>query len=478
MLMEQDNGQFFQTLRLVLRVCGLACLCAFWLSGCVAFRQPLPSQLPEQIPEEWAADVAIDKLPMTTSLMDLLGEQPLLRQHLDEALKHNPNLRATALRLQSAGYMLAGTGSQRRPQISAEFSSGRGNQNIDVETGKRKTSNSRQLSLGVSWELDIWGRLANEQQAAQQTVLAQQYHYLHIRDALAARVIQAWIEQVAIRRSLDIETNRVAFLQRIETVLSDRYKSGIGHLDELSVARSRTEIAIADLSARHTALRRAMRKLEVLIGRYPRGILATGMELPEIQPPPVAIPATVLLNRPDIQASLAQLQSASHRSRAADKAILPELRLSAQVFRQAAHLNGLGDATSAWHLLGGLFQPLFAGGRITNTSKALRVEAEAALMDLRATVLQALSEVEDAFDVDRDLARQIQALEVAVTESAASSDYYESRYNQGLADMQSLLIAKEQELSVRIRLHEAEAERWSNRVDLALALGAGVGGEN
>lgn len=466
---------FSQNIRLALLVFVLFCTCAVCLSGCVAFRKPVPTQLAENIPSSWAADANIEKFPITASLVDLIGEERVLRQLIDEALKNNPNLKATALRLKSAGYMLTGSRSKLLSQVNAEFSKGRDNQEVDTETGKQKTSDSNRLSFGVSWELDIWGRLANEHMASQQAVLAQEYDYLHIRDALVSRVIQAWMEQIAIRRSLDIEKERVAVLQRIETVLIERYKSGIGNLDELSVAKSRTEIAKADLSARNAALLRSIRKLEVLLGRYPKGDVVSGIDLPEIKSPPVPIPSTVLLNRPDIQATLARVESASNTSRTADKAILPELHISGQVFRQATDLNSLGEAASYWNLLGSLFQPLFEGGRIVSESKAMRKEAEASLMDLHEVVLQALKEVEDAFGAERDLTTQSQALEVAVTESETSSHYYEDRYLQGLDTIQSLLLAKEQEMSVRIRLNEVVAERWSNRIDLALALGVGIG---
>ncbi len=253
-----SNSHFLQTLRLAPLAYLLFSVCVFSLPGCTAFHKPFPAKLPERIPETWTADVAVEKLPITTSLFDLLGEQPVLRQLIDEALKNNPNLQATALRLKSAGYMLAGLHSKRLPQVSAEFSRARDNQGIDIETGKHETSNSHHLSLGVSWELDIWGRLADEHKASQQTVIAQQYDYLHIRDALVARIIQAWIEQIVIRRSVDIEKERVAVLHRIETALIDRYRSGIGNLDELSAANSRTEIAKADLSARNAALLRSI----------------------------------------------------------------------------------------------------------------------------------------------------------------------------------------------------------------------------
>lgn len=286
----------------------------------------------------WAAVAETEDLPITAGLVDLAGENRLLRQLVDEALANNPNLKATAHRLKAAEYFMAASRSNIFPQIDAEFTRERGNQGVDPETGMQRTANANRLSLGVRWELDIWGRLADDHAASRQAVIAQEYEYLNIRDALAARVIQAWIEQVGVRRSIAIENERITVLQRIETMLVERYQNGIGNLDELSAAKTRTEIARADLSARSAALLRSIRKVEVLLGRYPKGYLASGIHLPEMQPPRVHIPTAVLLHRPDVHAALARVESATNASRASAKARLPGLHLSGQVFRQATEL--------------------------------------------------------------------------------------------------------------------------------------------
>ncbi len=82
--------------------------------------------------------------------------------------------------------------------------------------------------------------------------------------------------------------------------------------------------------------------------------------------------------------------------------------------------------------------------------------------------------VEDSLDLDRELAVQSTALESAVRESKSSSDYFAERYRLGLDSIQNLLIAKEQEMLVKIRLNQVAFQRLSNRIDLALALGIGM----
>jgi len=327
----------------------------------------------------------------------------------------------------------------------------------------------------VSWEIDIWGRLANEYSAAKQEVTAKEKDFLQARDALAARTIQAWINQFADRRAKGIEKERLAVLQHIEEVVIQRYRDGLGSLDEYSTARSRTQIARADLSTRQANLDRSVRALEILLGRYPGGQLSSGKAWPTLPMPIVDMPAAALLLRPDIQAGLARVEAARNLARAADKARLPLLSLSGEIFRTGTRISDIGSATTYWGVLGSLFQPLFQGGRLRDEARAKHSEAMAAIEDLHAIVLRSLSEVENALTLEKELAVQIVALGSAVEESEKSSRYYVYRYRQGLDSIQSLLIAREQEMAVKMRLNQLKADRLGNRIDLALAVGAGIG---
>ena len=145
--------------------------CPLLLTACSLAGQTQPVQLPEDLPTTWSTDIKVDDLPLAAGLIDLIGEEQLLRQLIEEAMENNPNLKATALRLKAAGYMLADPRSRLWPEITADFSRGRNNQKEDEETGELVNANTHRLSLGVSWELDIWGRLANECTASEQAVL-------------------------------------------------------------------------------------------------------------------------------------------------------------------------------------------------------------------------------------------------------------------------------------------------------------------
>jgi NodT family efflux transporter outer membrane factor (OMF) lipoprotein len=425
----------------------------------------------------WSGEANIEELPITKNLLDVLNEDQL-QVLVQEALNNNPNLNATAHRLRAATFLLGDSLSRLLPQVNGEYSDGRNNQGVDAATGKNRVTHSHRISLGISWEIDLWGRLAEEYNGSKQDVLAKEQEYLLARDALAARVIQSWINTIGLKRSVAIEQERLAVLEHIRNVLTKRYKNGLGNLDEISTAAGRAEIAKADVSGQQTAFLREKRAMELLLGRYPQGNFSLQDRLPEVLPPPVHPPAVVLLHRPDTLAALARVESARLLADSAEKARLPQINLSGQLFRDTSHLSNLGSATSYWNMLGSLLQPIFDGGRLKAAAQASQSEFLASVMDLRATVLRAMQEVENGFALERDFKAQVHALKIAVRESEQSSHYYIQRYRQGLDTIQNLLIAREQEMAVKSRLNQVVTDRLSNRIDLALALGVGLGDDH
>ena len=443
----------------------LGILVVLLLSGCATNRND-SAGLPRDLPKAWTVETSA--LPVSITLLEMVDDDGV-RRLVNEALENNRDLGATAKRLEAQGYLLGLSRAQRLPRANGTFSAGRSNlENFEAT--------SYRVGLGLTWELDVWGRLADEYAASKRAWYATEQDWLAARDALAARVIQTWLEQIYSRRAIVIENERIEILQTVESLLMQRYRGGTGNLDELSTARSRTEIAKADLSVLHTALNESVRRLEILLGRYPSGKLSSGTTLPTIKRPWSGIPADVLLNRPDVQSALLKVESADFSTRAAKKERLPNIELSTQIFRETATLDRIGSTANSWSLLGSLFQPLFEGGRIRSTINARISESDAARLELHAVILRALKEVEDGLDLERQLLLQADALAVASAESKSSSAYYADRYRQGLDSLQSWLIAKEQETAVRLRLTEVQGQLLLNRVDLALALGGGIGG--
>ncbi len=374
--------------------------------------------------------------------------------------------------------LLTDTRARRWPSIGAALSTTHDNQAIDPYSGRRSSQRLHQAGIDINWELGIWGRLAAEHAAAQFDHQARAATYQAARDALGARVIQIWCAAVGSHRALQAEKERLSNLQVIEETLIRRYEQGLGDLDELSTARVRTRVACADLDARREDYRRQLRRMEVLLGRYPQARWTAATRLPVIASPPAAVPVRVLTNRPDVLAALNRLDAAGQAAMAAQKAQLPEIRLSARAFRIGDLPADLSGATTLWQVFGVLTQPLFQGGRLRDAAAARDLDARAAVADLHRTIVTAINEVEDRFDREHHLALQETTLRAAVADAAQSRQYFERRYRFGLDTILNMLIAREQEAGIKLRLIDVQVSRLSNRIGLALALGMHVPAED
>ncbi len=438
------------------------------LNGC-AGRIPAPV-LPEDIPAQWAGQETAPILPITNGLLDLVPD-PVIGELVQEALDNNPDLKVTALRLKASRLLLTDTRARRWPSIEAGLSKTHDNRKIDPYSGRRSSHRSHQAGFDITWELDIWGRLAAEHAAARSNHQARAETYQSARDALGARVVQIWCTAVGSRQALQAEEDRLANLQAIEATLIRRYEQGLGSLDELSTARARTRVALSDLSARRDDHQRQLRRMEVLLGRYPQARWTAATRLPVIESPPAAVPVRVLASRPDVRAALNRLDAAGQAAIAAQKALLPEIRLSARAFRIGSSPGDLSGATTLWQIVGGLTQPLFQGGRLRDAAAARHLDARAAVAELHRTILTAVNEVEDRFGREYHLALQENTLNAAMSDAAQSRRYFERRYRAGLDTILNLLIAREQETGITLRLIDVRVSRLSNRIDLALAMG-------
>ncbi len=466
---------------------GLFLCLALWILGTGCASRPEPAILPEDLPATWSEvtksgqitpnpaqsiQVGSEDLEVTSSLLDLIND-PQITALVEEALANNPDLKATAARLKASGFLLSQTGSQRLPEISAGATRGRNNQTPDA-LGNPEARNNYQISANLSWELDIWERLTDLHQAQVLSHEALAREYTRAYDALAARVIQAWINCVATYQTLKIEQERHTALEKIETALVLRYREGLGSLEDYSAARTRAQVAKANVSSRTETHHRALRALDVLAGRYPRAEKFPSDTLPAICKAPVLPPGTTLKNRPDIQAALARIDADLLTALAAKKNRLPALRLVSEVSKTSFSSSNLDTASSLWSLAAGLTQPIFQGNRLKDEAQAKAAEADAAVYNLAQTVLRAMKEVEDTLNAEASLAFQETALATATLEAAKTTDYFLTRYRNGLDNIQTLLIAQEQEMNIKTSLTDIKAARMTNRIDMALALGMGV----
>ncbi len=444
---------------------------ALVFTGCGAARpgaDVVAADVWQTLPAQWSAAPSDQPGgPLTAHFLTLI-EDTRLEALIAEAFEANHDLLASARRLDAAVRGLIETKASSWPELVAELRRTRTNLTFDgtIATEER-------LVLASSWEIDLWGRLAKLDRANVAEVERLALDFAAARDALGARVIQSWLELVSIRSALQVEETRVVILERLQATIQRRYRTGIGTLDDLAVARAATDVAMANVVALHAEREAARRALEVYLGRPPRASLSGTATWPEIGSVQVGYPLSALLARNDVAAAVRRLEAADAAAAAAVRARLPSLRLSAEGGRgRGTTVSDAISVGSAWTLLTGVTQPIFQRGLLRARSDARRLEFEAASEELVAVVWRAAAEVEDALAREQALLRQRSLLTSAAAKTARAIRIQEERYRLGLSSVVELLSTRSNELDLRRQVIAMEAELLGNRIALALAVGA------
>ncbi|MEM9593769.1 MAG: TolC family protein [Acidobacteriota bacterium] len=426
-------------------------------------------EIVEELPPDWSAESQVG--PITRHLLDLIDD-PQLHDLVHEALEANQDLRALSHRLRASRRLLVETRAASSPVVSTRYAPGRGNQVFDA-LGEPGVQTRHRAAVDVSWEIDLWGRLADLHGAEVARTEAQAAEVAAARDLLGARVIQDWVTAVSLHRAIALEVERLLVLERLQATITRRYLRGLAGPDDLAAARLEAELARTTMAALEGELETAHRGIELLLGRTPRGLLASADTLPSVHRVNPGIPATALAHRPDVIAALLRLRSADAAAAAAAKALLPSLQLNGELALDAATLPDLPGAATLWNLVGGLVQPVFQRGALRARSESSQWELRAAWEDYRSAVRRALAEVENALALERSLMRQRDHLATAMHEAERNAQVFEGRYRAGLASILELLQAEGQKMDLRRQALEVHGELLRNRVTLALAVGAG-----
>ena len=406
------------------------------------------------------------------------------------AAQDSPSVAQAAARLRIAQAQARAARADFSPQVSAGFNAARQRQNLaglgpigelplapgDAagESASFTTSNFG-LSLDISWELDLWGRIAAQSAAARADFLASRENLRAVRQSVAAQTARLYFTVTEARAQVDLAERTAATIGEIARQINNRADAGIAAPSDRLLANANLESARSGLQQRREALERATRQLEVLLRDYPAGGIATASVLPEVPPPaPAGLPADLLKRRPDILASELALHAAGYRLTAAERTLLPNIALTGSAGTASAELgNLLSGGSVVWTIAGRVLQPIFQAGRIraqVDIVEGQRAEAIEAYAD---TVLRALAEVETALAVDTLLAQRESALDAAASAAEGAVAISFNRYREGIDPFLAVLESQQRALDSRSAYLAARRARLENRIDLHLALGGG-----
>jgi multidrug efflux system outer membrane protein len=456
-----------------------AVLFSFLVSACTL--GPDYSRPPVSVPANYRG---VTGAPAAESFADLpwfdVFRDPVLQELVREALSNNYDLRIAAARVEEARAQIGIVRSFLYPQIN--FGGNGSVQQVSRVTdppesfGANRNFQNLLLGFSLAWELDVFGRIRREAEAATAIYLATEQAQRGVLITLVADVAQSYftlreldLELEIGRRTLKLNDETVRFYQ-------SRFERGVSNKLEVDWAisnRSRTGSTIPELE-RQIAIQE--NQINLLLGRNP-GPIPRGAALTEqYYPPsiPAGLPSALLERRPDIKAAEDLLVASNADIGAAKALFFPNFSLTSTLGSASHDLSNIGDKHAAiWSVAGGVLQPVFQGWRITSNYEAVKARFEQAVAQYQRSAQNGYREVADALVSIEKLEGVRQELETSVRALEDASRLSRLRYDTGLANYLEILFADQQLFDQELLLARARGGQLNAVVQFYRSLGGG-----
>jgi NodT family efflux transporter outer membrane factor (OMF) lipoprotein len=464
------------------KITTLSLAAMLFLSGCASQLKNLPDEAQIAVPEKWktaeslanakSVEIAEEEVETKAVLNGWLSAfaDADLNQHVQAALKNNPDLLSSAATLRSAIEQVTINGSNLWPNVSASVSKNRTDTDEDgISTEIRTVSGS----LDISWEADIWGKLSQRKKAAAYSALAQGELFKAAELSLVANVSRAWYNLVTNKLQLDLAQSRLDSFKNTAALIEENYERGLRSALDVYLSRTDVQIQISSLQDSQFNYIQSLRAFKTLLGDYPDTNLEFSAKLPTLSGDvPAGLPAELLTRRPDVKASQLAYKSQIATAKAANRDRYPSISFRGSIGDSRDSFNKLFENDNmVVTLISGIAQPVFQAGALRSREDQARYQAESAYASLVKTTLSAFEEVENSLSRESLLVEQHRAIKEAVELAQGGLDLALDRYQSGienyttvLESQRRLFDSKRNELNIRNALLQ-------NRIGIHLALG-------
>lgn len=451
------------------RLATVCCAMAF-MAGCANLDRPEDTALYEQamsgthVPDQWTASTAAAAFsPQWAGFADG-GTLTVL---INEALANNIDLRVAASRMQQAAHQARLAGADLMPTVGIGARAA-----TDPTPGSAFSANGYAILL--NWEIDLWGRARAQKLSGEAGYRSAEADYAYARQSIGALTARSWL--AALEAS-----GQLSLAQEIEGATDEQlklvqYRRRIGKVSEMDVAYWSEQVAAAAdvVAQREQARAQALRALELILGRYPAGVVEANETIPDAPPLlPPGLPLDLLDRRPDLVAARERLVAAYFGAEEAKAARLPNISIFAGAGRFTKDYSGLATSMQSWVFPVGasLSWPLFDGGR-SQVTLELRTEQQREALALYArAILTAMGEVENGLTGEQQLAQRERSIQRQYSESRRALELARVQRQIGQFDDFDVLQRKRDLLRVQGDLMHIRAQRLVQRVNLHLALG-------
>jgi multidrug efflux system outer membrane protein len=404
-----------------------------------------------------------------------------LQKLVRTAMAQNYDLRLAVARIDAARANLGLARSNQFPQFNAgaDLTTTRNSSNGGAaflgQAGRSRSVGEVFLSL-LNFEIDVWGRLRKETQAARAQLRSSEEDRRTVTISVVSDVATAYFNLLELDMELDIANRTLAVRENSLRLIQARQQGGVATMLDVRQAEQLVYQASQTIPDTERLIEQNENLISLLLGDnpgpIPRGTPLTQQEeLPSVPP---GLPSSLLERRPDIRSAEQLLVAQNALVSAARAAYFPRISLTGVFGFQSDSLSNLFSGPSRfWSFIPDVSQPIFTAGRLKSNVNFEIAQREFALAQYQQTIQTAFSEVSDAL-VQYRRVREIrteQELLVSVTRDASRLAYL--RYEGGVDTLLNALVSDTALFANELNLAQTRRNELLSLVQLYKALGGG-----
>ncbi|MEO5975768.1 MAG: efflux transporter outer membrane subunit [Chryseolinea sp.] len=435
--------------------------------------------LPGQFRTRELIDTTLSDMPDVKSFF----KNRTLQALIDIAIAQNNDLKIAVKNIESSQAVLKKVRLNYLPDLNAQISA---NQNISsvnslAGIGNEQFIGSRSVkdfsaSLGMNWEIDIWGRIRREKEAALAGLLQMQQVRRAVQTQLVSDVANGYYNLLMLDRQLEIATQSWQLSDSTLAITNAQYRVGEANMLSIRQAKAQLELTSQLIPQIEQSIQIQENALSLLCGNYAHEIEREHAENDQfVDISNAAYAVSLLAIRPDVHAAELALTAANARVGIAKALMYPALTITA-----AGGLNSF--KSSNWFSIpgalfgsvaGGLVQPVFQRRKLKTQYEQSVIEREKAVITFRQMVLQGYMQVSDALILNEKLDQQFQAADrrrQALQEGIGASHVL---FRTGMVNYLEIITAENSYLQTRLNVAQLSREKASAVIELYRALGGG-----
>jgi NodT family efflux transporter outer membrane factor (OMF) lipoprotein len=438
-----------------------------------------PVALPQQFGSNAPSDSSIATIEWKQFFTDAT-----LQQLIDQALTGNYDLQLAVKRVESAQAYLKQAKVAWLPAFTATASGSTNFPSKNSFNGLNLSLNDLgdhiedfNLGLGMSWEIDIWGKIRRQKEAALAAYL-QSYEGEHaVQTGLVAAVANSYFNLLMLDNQLDIARRNLALSDTIVKMI--RLQKTAGEVTELGVQQAISQQQTAELLVPQLEQGIAIQEnaLRILTGELPSTVTRNS-RLSDFQVAdslPAGVPAAMVSRRPDVRASEMGLVAANALVGAAQGNMYPTLSITGSggvnAFKASSWFNL--PASLFGTVAGSVTQPVFQHRALKTQLEVAKIQREQAVIQFKQSVLNAVGEVSDALVKLDKVKIQQEIAERQVGTSQLAVQQAQLLFRSGMANYLEVITAQSRSLQAELAQADIDRQRLSAMVDLYRSLGGG-----